>query len=473
MNLKQRVFQKEDPKQYQEKDIHLTRTLRTRDLLALGVGTIVSTAIFTLPGVVAAQYTGPAVSLSFLLSAVVAALIAFVYAEMAAVMPFAGSAYTWIRILFGEGLGWLVGWALIAEYTIAIAFVASGFSANLRGLMASFNLSLPASLSQPMGSEGGVIDLIAAVSMILTAILLSRGASETARVQNVLVVLKVMAILLFVVVGATAIHLDNYIPFLPDYNPDSEGTLGGWQGIYAGSAVIFISYIGFDSLAANSAEAINPGKTMPRGILGSLVIAVSLFIIVSLVLVGMFHYTAYEGNAEPVGWALRNSGHPVVGVIVQAISVFGMFTALVGMMLAGSRLIYSFGRDGIFPKWVGQLNRKFLPNRALLIVTIVAVIVGSMFPFDFLAELMSAGTLVAFMFVTLGLFSLRRREGKDLPVPSFKFPLYPVLPIITFICIFAIFWGLSGEAKFYTGVWFILGIIYYAFYLIRTRHRTV
>ncbi|MEH4363855.1 amino acid permease, partial [Klebsiella pneumoniae] len=168
-----------------------------------------------------------------------------------------------------------------------------------------------------------------------------------------------------------------------------------------------------------------PQKTMPRGILGSLSVAIVLFIAVALVLVGMFHYSQYANNAEPVGWALRQSGHGVVAAIVQAISVIGMFTALIGMMLAGSRLLYSFGRDGLLPSWLSHLNDKHLPNRALVILTIIGVLIGSMFPFAFLAQLISAGTLVAFMFVSLAMYRLRKREGKDLPIPAFKLPLYP------------------------------------------------
>ena len=467
MNLLKQIFKKEDIAKFQNKDAHLERTLRIRDFLALGVGTIVSTAIFTLPGVVAADHTGPSVSLSFLVAAIVAALVAFVYAEMASVMPFAGSAYTWISILFGEFFGWIVGWALIAEYLIAVAFVASGFSANLRGLLEPFHISLPNSLSNSLGTDGGIIDLVAAIVVIITAILLYRGTSEAARVQNALVILKVLAILLFIIVGLSVIDIGHYIPFIPEYRETAAGAFGGWQGIYAGSSVIFVAYIGFDSIASNSGEAINPQKTMPRGILGSLLIAVTLFIVVSLVLVGMFDYAQYKNNAEPVGWALRMSGHSTVAVIVQAVSVIGMFTALIGMMMAGSRLLYSFGRDGILPSWLGKLDNKNLPNRALIVLSIVAIIIGSVFPFGFLAQLISAGALVAFMFVTVGIFSLRKREGHDLPQPAFKLPFYPVMPVIIFICVFIVFWGLSGQAKIYTLIWFCVGIIYYVLYILK------
>ncbi|MCP0886776.1 amino acid permease [Ligilactobacillus sp. WILCCON 0076] len=463
--LLKRMLAKEDPKVYQTKDSHLVQALTTKDFLALGVGTIVSTAIFTLPGVVAAKYAGPAVALSFLAAAVVAGLVAFAYAEMASTMPFAGSAYSWINVVFGEFFGWVAGWALLAEYFIAVAFVGSGLSANFRGLIEPLGLKLPAALSNPFGTSGGVVDLIAVVVLLLVAILISRGITEAARVQNVLVILKVLAIILFIIVGATAIKFANYTPFIPAHRLNSDGTsFGGWQGIYAGVSSIFLSYIGFDSIAANAAEAKNPSKTMPRGILGSLLIAVVLFVSVSLVLVGMYKYTNYANNAEPVGWALRQAGHPVVATAVSSIAVLGMFTALIGMMLAGSRLLYSFGRDGMLPKWLGKLNKNKLPNNALLLLTVVTIVLGAVFPFETLSQLVSAGTLIAFMFVSLGIYAVRPREGKDLQEPGFKMPFYPVLPTIAFLGALAVFMGLDIEAKEYAGYWFILGVIVYFVY---------
>ncbi|MCC7666687.1 APC family permease [Liquorilactobacillus satsumensis] len=463
-----RMLLKEDPNVYQDKDSHLSQVLTVKDFLALGVGTIVSTSIFTLPGVVAASHAGPAVALSFLVAAIVAGLVAFAYAEMSSAMPFAGSAYSWINVIFGEFFGWIAGWALLAEYFIAVAFVASGLSANFRGLIEPLGLVLPKQLSSAYGTSGGVIDLVAVIVVILVGLLLARGVSGAARVENILVVLKVLAILLFVFVGLTAIHASNYSPFIPKYHPNADGSaFGGWQGIYAGVSSIFLSYIGFDSIAANSAEAKDPKKTMPRGILGSLVLAVILFVSVSLVMVGMFKYSSYANNAEPVGWALRESGHPIIAIVVQTVAVVGMFTALIGMMMAGSRLLYSFGRDGMLPKWLGSLNKDNLPNRALVVLSIVGVILGAVFPFAFLAQLISAGTLIAFMFVSLGIYALRPREGKDLPEPSFKMPLYPVMPALAFLAAFAVFWGLDMGAKLYALYWFIFGLVIYFGYGMR------
>ena len=467
MSFWKTITRKEDPQVYANKDGHLVRSLKVRDFLALGVGTIVSASIFTIPGEVAAMHTGPAVAISFLLAAVVAGLVAFAYAEMSAAMPFAGSAYSWINVVFGEFFGWIAGWALLAEYFIALAFVSSGLSANFRALIAPLGLKLPASLSNAFGTDGGIVDLVSVVVIALVAALISRGVSRTARVENVLVVLKVFAVLLFIVVGLTALHAANYVPFVPKYHETTNGPFGGWQGIYAGVSMIFLSYIGFDSIAANSAEAINPQKTMPRGILGSLVIAVVLFVAVSLVLVGMLPYSKYANSAEPVGLALRAAGHGGVATVVQTIAVVGMFTALIGMSMAGSRLIYSFGRDGMLPKWLGKLDKSNRPNRALWTLTIVGILIGAFFPFAFLSQLISAGTLIAFMFVSIGIYPLRRREGKDINDPAFKVPLYPVLPALGFLASLMVFLGLDYQAKLYAGIWFVLGLVIYFAYGVR------
>lgn len=464
----QRLIKKEDPSVYQDKDSHLPRVLRVRDFLALGVGTIVSTTIFTLPGEVAALHAGPAVALSCLVAAIVAGLVSFAYAEMAAAMPVAGSAYSWINVVFGEIFGWIAGWALLAEYFIAVAFVASGLSANFRSLLATFHITMPNALAHPFGTNGGIVDIIAVIVMVLVAVLLSHGLSNAAKVENILVVLKVLAIIAFILIGLTAVHIENLTPFIPKFHLNSDGTaFGGWQGIYAGVSMIFLAYIGFDSIAANSAEAKNPEKTMPRGIIGSLVIAVILFVSVSLVLVGMFSYHKYANNAAPVGWALTQAGHPIAAIVIEAVAVVGMFTALIGMMMAGSRLLYSFGRDGMLPKTLGKLNKNHLPNNALLTLTIIGVVIGAFFPFEFLAQLISAGTLIAFMFVALGIYKLRPREGKDIGNPGFKMPFYPVLPALAFLGALVVFLGLDIQAKLYSGVWFIIGIIVYLTYGIR------
>lgn len=449
-------------KAYSKKDKQLDQVLGVRDFLALGVGTIISTSIFTLPGLVAAEYAGPAVVFSYLIAAVVAGMVAFAYAEMSTVMPLAGSAYSWLSVLFGEGFGWIAGWALLAEYFIAVAFVGSGFSATFQSLLQELGFHLPNALAHPFGSHGGVVDIVALLVVAVSAFIVWLGASDAGKVGQVLVILKVAAIVTFVVVGLTVVKGHNYVPFIPAHKAHSS--FGGVSGILAGVSTIFLAYIGFDSIAANSAEAKNPQKTMPRGILGSLLIAVFLFAAVTLVLVGMHPYYEYANNGAPVSWALASAGFGTLSEVVSIVADAGMFVALLGMVLAGSRLIYAFGRDGMLPTVLGKLDKRGLPSNGLLVITVVGIVIGAFFPLEFLAQLISAGTLIAFIFVSLGMFALRPREGKDLPEATYKMPFYPVLPALGAIGSAVVFELLDPMAKLYAFIWFLLGIVIYTLY---------
>lgn len=464
--LIKRLFLKQNPRVYEEKDAQLTPSLRTRDLIGLGTGMVVGTAIFTLPGIVAAEHTGPAVPLAFIVAAIGAGLSALAYAETSSVLPFAGSAFSWINVLFGEFFGWIAGWALLAEYFISVAFVASGWSAYMQGFLGSFGIKLPHALTGGFDPHtGSYIDILAAFAILIVGVLISRGVHQVSRIENIIVSVKLLVILMFIVVGVTAIHPQNYVPFLPAHQPGT--TFGGWQGILAGTAQIFIAYVGFDAIAANTAETINPQKTMPRGLIGTLLLGTGFFIAVSLVLVGMFKYNRYANNAEPAAWALRQSGHYITANLLSVVAIVGIFSALIAILLASSRLIYAFGRDGLLPKSLGQIDDKHVPNHALWMITFLAMILGSVFPFTFLATLVSAGTLVAFIFVSLGIYALRPREGVDLPEAQFKMPLYPVLPAISAIFSAVIFWGLNTDAKILMVGWFVIGLLIYFIYGIR------
>ncbi|MEY8441199.1 amino acid permease [Lactobacillaceae bacterium 24-114] len=462
----QRLFWKQTPDLYRHKDAKLTPTLRTRDLIGLGTGMVVGTAIFTLPGIVAAQHTGPAVPLAFIVAAIGAGLSALAYAETSSVLPFAGSAFSWINVLFGEFFGWIAGWALLAEYFISVAFVASGWSAYMQGFLGSFDIKLPIALSGGFNpKQGSYIDILAAIAILAVGFLISRGIHQVSRIENFIVSIKLLVIVMFIVVGMTAIHPQNYHPFIPPHIPGTN--FGGWQGILAGTAQIFIAYVGFDAIAANTAETIDPEKTMPRGLIGTLLLGTGFFIAVSLVLVGMFKYSRYANNAEPAAWALRQSGHYITANLLSVVAIVGIFSALIAILLASSRLIYAFGRDGLLPRTLGHINTKHVPNRALWIITFLAMILGSVFPFTFLATLVSAGTLVAFIFVSFGIYALRPREGKDLPEAQFKMPGYPVMPLVSAIFSMIIFWGLNTDAKIMMLGWFVIGIIIYFVYGIR------
>lgn len=427
---------------------------------------VVGTAIFTLPGIVAADHTGPAVPFAFIVAAIGAGLSALAYAETASVLPFAGSAFSWINVLFGEFFGWIAGWALLAEYFISVAFVASGWSAYMQGFLGSFGIKLPVALTGGFNpSKGSYVDILAAVAIIIVGWLLSHGVHQVSRIENVIVTIKLIVIIMFVVVGATAIHPQNYVPLVPPHQPGT--TFGGLTGIMTGASQIFIAYVGFDAIAANTAETKNPQKTMPRGLIGTLVLGTGFFIAVSLVLVGMFKYGRYKNNAEPAAWALRESGHYITANLLSIVAIIGIFSALIAILLASSRLVYAFGRDGLLPKTLGHIDKRKVPNHALWTITILAMVLGSVFPFTFLATLVSAGTLIAFIFVSVGIYALRKREGKDLPDASFKMPGYPYLPAISVIFSAIIFWNLNVDAKLLMAGWFLVGMFVYFTYGIR------
>ncbi len=335
----------------------------------------------------------------------------------------------------------------------------------MQGFLGSFGIKLPHALTGGFDPHtGSYIDILAAFAILIVGVLISRGVHQVSRIENIIVSVKLLVILI-IVVGVTAIHPQNYVPFLPAHQPGT--TFGGWQGILAGTAQIFIAYVGFDAIAANTAETINPQKTMPRGLIGTLLLGTGFFIAVSLVLVGMFKYSRYANNAEPAAWALRQSGHYITANLLSVVAIVGIFSALIAILLASSRLIYAFGRDGLLPKSLGQIDDKHVPNHALWMITFLAMILGSVFPFTFLATLVSAGTLVAFIFVSLGIYALRPREGVDLPEAQFKMPLYPVLPAISAIFSAVIFWGLNTDAKILMVGWFVIGLLIYFIYGIR------
>lgn len=461
-----RLCLKESPEFYKSKDSKLSHSLRTIDLISLGTGMVVGTAIFTLPGIVAAENAGPAVCLSFIVAAIGAGLSALAYGETSTVLPFAGSAFSWINILFGEFWGWIAGWSLMAEYFISVAFVASGWSAYMKGFLSSFGIYLPKAISGGFNlKNGSYIDIFSALAILVVATLISRGVKQVTKTENIIVAIKVMVILIFIFVGATAIHPANYTPFIPKHIPGTR--FGGLTGIIAGASQIFIAYVGFDAIAANAAETKNPKKAMPLGLMGTLVLGTTLFVAVSLVLVGMFKYSVYANNAEPAAWALRHAGFTVVANMLSIVALIGLFSALIAILLASSRLLYAFGRDHMLPHTLSYIDDRKVPSHALWTIAIAAMVLGSIFPFDFLSTLVSAGTLIAFIMVSFSIYALRPREGKDLPIATFKMPLCPVLPVVSALASLFIFCNLNKDAKILMLIWFMFGLILYFSYGIR------
>lgn len=460
-SLWQKFTRKELPSNYKKLDGRLDgNALGTKELTAIGVGTVIGAGIFIVPGVVAANYAGPAVAISFVIAAIVAGLSALAYAEFASALPFAGSAYTWSNVVYGEFFGWVAGWALLAEYLIALAYGASAWSVYMRGLLGSFGIEIPKALSGTFSPKSGsYIDVFAIIAVVFVWWLLSRGIRGTAKVENWLVIGKIVVILLFIIVGLTAIHPGNFHPFIP---ANQGGNKFGWAGIIAGASQIFFSYIGFDMMTSNAAEAKNAQKTMPRAVLATLLIATTLFVVTALVLVGMFKYTAYANINDPAAWALRMSNHPLIANFLSVVALVGIFSMLIGVSLGGSRLMYALGRDGLLPHSMGQVNKVGTPQLALTVLAVLAVIISAILPISLLSNLVSAGTLVAFVMISFGVLILRKRT--DIDHSGFKMPLYPVLPVLAGLSSLGLFWTLNVDAKILAVSWFVIGIVIYLVY---------
>ncbi|WP_461224308.1 APC family permease [Lacticaseibacillus suihuaensis] len=451
MTFWQRLTVKPDLDRTLSADHQLARTLTTRDLIALGIGAVIGTGIFILPGTVAATTSGPGITLAFVLAAVVCSLAAMCYAEFASALPVAGSAYAYGNIVFGQVFGWIIGWALILEYMLAVAAVSTSFAAYFQSLLSGFHLALPHALAGAFDpAHGTYVNLIAVVVVLIIGFMLSRGMSTSMKVNRAMVVVKLAIIGLFVVVGAFYIRPLNWQPYLPF----------GYKGVLAGASLVFFAYLGFDAVSASAPEVQDPQKTLPRGIIGTLIIATLLYVAVAVVLTGIVSYTRLD-VADPVSFALALIHQPQLGGIIAVGALAGMFTMMVTMIYSSSRLVYAIGRDGLLPAWFGRVRHR-LPENALWTVTLIIAVMGGLVPLTQLVNLVNIGTLIAFAFVSLGIIPLRRHEHID--NPGFKVPGYPVVPIISFLFCLLLMSQLSRETWLMSLVWFGLGLVVYFAY---------
>ncbi|QJY42317.1 amino acid permease [Lactiplantibacillus plantarum] len=456
MGIFQRIFQKEDLERYLQKDSHFERTLSAVDLIALGIGAVIGTGIFILPGTVAATKVGPGIILSFVLAAIVCAVAAMCYAEFASVLPIAGSAYSYGNIVYGEMIGWIIGWALVLEYVLAVATVAVGWAAYFNSFIAGFGLKLPKAITGSFDpAHGTYINVIAILIVCLIAWIIDTGLKTSIRLNNIIVVVKLAIIVLFLLVGSFYVKPSNWTPFAP---------FGG-TGILKGAAVVFFAYLGFDAVSSSAAEVKNAKRNMPIGIIGTLVICTIFYILVSGVLTGMVSYKQLNVD-DAVAFALQLVHQNFVAGIISIGALAGMFTMMVTMIYSSSRLLYSIGRDGLLPRFLGKIDKHHAPKNAMLTVTIVISILAGLIPLDQLANLVNIGTLIAFAFVSFGILLLRRNPKLN-AIKGFRVPLYPVLPIISgLLCLFMMT-QLSMETWLASLVWFLLGLIIYFGYGIR------
>ena len=422
--------------------------------MAIGIGPVIGTGIFILPGTIAAKQAGPGVSLSFLLSAIVCAFAAMCYAEFASALPVAGSAYSYGNVVFGEFFGWLLGWALVLEYMLAVASVSTGWAAYFNSFIESFGLKIPHALSGPFDpAHGTYINIVAVVIVLLITVMLSRGLQSSVRVNNIAVVIKVAIILIFIVAGLFFIKPKNYHPFLPYH----------MSGVIHGATIGFFAYLGFDCVSSSAAEVKNPKRNMPLGIIGTLGIVTLLYMGVAIVLTGMVKYTRLD-VANPVSYALQLVHQNWLAELLSIGALIGMFTMMVAMIYSSSRLIYAIGRDGLLPAFLGKLDKKsHSPQVALWIVAVIIATMGGLVSLDQLTSLVNIGTLFAFTLVSFGIIPLRRR--KDIGNRGgFKVPLYPFIPILSGLLCLAMMTQLQLETYIGAGIWFTLGIIIYFTY---------
>ncbi|TYB00448.1 amino acid permease [Lactobacillus sp. SL9-6] len=452
-----RIFRRENLDNYLKSDQHFAKTMSAKDLMSLGIGAVIGTGIFILPGTIAAQYSGPGIVLSFLLAAIVCSTAAMCYAEFASVLPVAGSAYSYGNLVFGEIIGWILGWALILEYVLAVAAVANAFGAYFKSFLAGFGLNLPTAITGPYDpSHGTYGNIIAILVVFLISWLLNRGMRESMRINNAIVIVKIAIIILFVVVGIFYVKPANWQPFAPF----------GSKGILRGASTVFFAYLGFDVVSASAAEVKNPKRNMPIGIIGTLIVATVLYMMVAIVLTGMVHYTKLN-VADPVALALTLVHQNWTSGIISLGALAGMFTMMVTMIYSSSRLIYSVGRDGLLPKFLGKIDHQTgTPKHSLAVITEVIAVLGGFVPLAQLTNLVNIGTLVAFLFVSFGIIRLRHLD--NLPHNTgFQVPFYPVLPIVSGLLCFYMMLQLPAETWIASSIWFALGLIIYFSYSLR------
>jgi basic amino acid/polyamine antiporter, APA family len=404
----------------------LKRALGALDLTLLGIGAIVGAGIFVLTGVAAAEYAGPAIVISFVVSGFACAMAALCYAEFAAMIPVAGSAYSYSYATMGELVGWIIGWDLVLEYAVASGGVAVGWSGYLRVLLEGVGLHLPAAITHAPGSvPGALLDLPALLIVILISGVLYVGISESARLNSIIVAIKLAVIAMVIVVGAFYIRPPNWSPFAPL----------GWNGVMRGAAVIFFAYIGFDAVSTAAEEVVNPRRDLPIGILASLFVCTLLYILVAGVLTGMVPARSIDLNA-PLASAFAIRGLNAVSGIISLGAVAGLTSVLLVLLLGQSRIFFAVSRDGLLPSAFSRVHPRFRTPYIPTVITGIAVgLTAAFLPIQEIAELVNIGTLFAFVLVCAGIWILRHIEpGLSRP---FRTPLVPVVPILGVIfCVY-------------------------------------
>ena len=427
------------------------KSLSAIDLVLIGIGCTIGTGIFVVTGTASATHAGPAISISYLISAIACLFAALAYAEIASMVPVSGSAYTYTYVVVGEFVAWLVGWGLVLEYGIGASAVANGWSGYMVGILKSANISLPVSLTTPT-MAGGVINLPATLIVLLIGLMLFKGTKQGVTFNRILVFVKLLVIFIFLVVATPMVKVVNYQSFMPF----------GFAGVLAGAAGIFYAYIGFDAVATTAEECKNPKRDLPIGIIVSLGVCALLYSLVALVLNGIVNFSTLN-NPEPLARALRDNGSNIGSALVSTGAIAGITSVLLVLLYGQSRIFFVMSRDGLLPSKLSLIHKKHnTPFVSVILTTLGVALIAGVFSLEVLSEMTSIGTLFGFIVVAFAVMVLRIKRPQL--KRSFKCPaVFVVAPLAIISCGYLTYELLIRNWLYFL-VWSLIGIAIYFLY---------
>lgn len=458
--------------QTRDQEKGLKRTLGAGNLIALGIGAIIGAGLFVRTAAAAGQAAGPAVTLSFIVAAIGCAFAGLCYAEFAAMIPIAGSAYAYSYVTMGELIAWIIGWALIMEYALGAATVSIAWSEYLNKLLGGaipyeWSHSPLESITRDGVTVSGIMNLPALVILLLLTLLLIKGTQESAIVNAVIVFIKVAIVLLFIAIGWQFIQPANHTPYLIPEGPGHEGVFKhGWGGVLGGAAIVFFAFIGFDAVSTAAQEAKNPSRDMPIGILGSLVVCTILYILFGHVLTGVAPYTDFtdpnKGQEASVAYAISEymKGYGWLATSITVAILAGFSSVILVMLMGQSRIFYTMSNDGLIPKAFGDLHPKFkTPYKANWILFVFVGLFAAFIPGHMAGDLTSFGTLFAFVLVSLGVW-IMRKKSPNMARP-FKTPLVPIVPILGAVICLGMIAAIDPRTLKFAMIWMAIGLVVY------------
>lgn len=454
----------------------LKRVLGPVSLVALGVGVIIGAGLFSITGTVTAEYTGPAITLSFIIAAIGCCFAGLCYAEFASMIPVSGSAYTYSYATMGELIAWIIGWDLVLEYTVAATTVSISWSRYLVVFLQNIGIELPHAFTA-CPWDGGIVNIPAMLIVVLMSLILMRGTAGSSFFNGLIVFLKIAVILLFVVLGWKFIQSDNYVPYIPE----NTGKLGefGLSGVLRGAAIVFFAFLGFDAVSTAAQETKNPKRDMPIGILVSLLVCTILYILFAHVMTGVAHYTQFEGQVgiAPVAVAIENMGtidasgaiqpaYPWLNKAIVLAILFGYCSVIMVTLLGQSRVFLSMSHDGLLPPFFSRINERFrTPVHSNCLFMVVVSILAGFVPAQVAGEMTSIGTLLAFTLVCAAVLVVRRTMP-DVH-RAFKTPLVPFVPIMGILTCLCMMCFLPADTWIRLVLWMLIGLDVYAGYGIK------